>query len=80
MFRNKDETEEVFDESELYDFETNEDYDDYEALEKYYKKKKIIKWSIILGLITLFLIFLVITIIALCVQDDSMSFTLQNDF
>ena len=80
MFRNKDETEEVFDESELYDFETNEDYDDYEALEKYYKKKKIIKWSIILGLITLFLIFLVITIIALCIQDDSMSFTLQNDF
>jgi len=80
MFRNKDETEEVFNESELYDFETNEDYDDYEALEKYYKKKKIIKWSIILGLITLFLIFLVITIIALCIQDDSMSFTLQNDF
>lgn len=75
---------------EYEDFENNYDENfnldeeneltDFEKIALYYKKRKIIKWSIIAFLGIIITSFIVITILALTISDPEGQYVVQNDF
>lgn len=75
MGRNK-EYDELFDDMPT----EEEELTDFDKIALYYKKRKIIKWSIIGALGLLLTCFIVITILALSLDDPKGNYIEQNDF
>ena len=73
---------EDFNEDDFFKDENLEDNEltDFDLIEKYYKKKKIIKFSILGAVGILLMSFVIITILALALEDPAKKYIVQNDF
>lgn len=78
----KKEEDYLFDEYEdcEYNIESSDDLDDFAIIERYYKRKKMIKTLIIFTLITIAILFIVVSIVAYNTETSTNNLVEQNDF
>lgn len=60
--------------------ESDDDLDDFAIIERYYKRKKIIKISLITFFITIVILFIAFSIVAYNTEESGNNLVEQNDF
>lgn len=60
--------------------ESDEDLDDFAIIERYYKRKKIIRISLIFFFITIAILFIAFSVVAYNTEESGNNLVEQNDF